>query len=234
MALASSILAFPSFDDFAHTAKAFIEKYSSNSKVVNGKVDEEQIGAGRTNQGWEWREAKHKVSTPLHASCWIRADGKWTKGHGYLYRRVTRYVKMNRQSTKPADAEQLVDSSDDEDDEDGLEEEEQDESSRLISRKKKQNPSDKGSSAKDGTDRNEREEIEEQDEETGEVVKISVEHHIIHSKTYHCPQLLLRAWDGGKFLSTCFISHIPPVLFSPSFPTSTLPAFPVTPPWLSG
>jgi ABC-type maltose transport system permease subunit len=34
------------------------------------------------------------------------------------------------------------------------------------------------------------------------IEKVSVEHHIVYSKTYHVPQLLIRAWDERELFGT--------------------------------
>lgn len=184
---------------------------------------------GRIGVGNGEKPVKKCVSLSDKQSERSDAYGQWSKGQGYMYRRVTRYIKMNAKHVRPADVEQVVDSSEDESggEENSDLEEGEDESSRLIrppgiqshrmtsmqadgTSRRNERQSRRAKNQETGSREigaSQRDNVEQRDSDSeeevhggghGEVKKITVEHHIVHSKTYHCPQLLLRAWNEGE------------------------------------
>ncbi|WWD19045.1 hypothetical protein CI109_103503 [Kwoniella shandongensis] len=97
--------AFEDHEEFEKACKALIEKYE--------KVEEGELGAGRTNRGWEWKEHK------------------WSPHQGYLYRKVTRH--LDQPQPVPTSAQDLPTQGDeDEEDEGAGLEEIEDESVALL------------------------------------------------------------------------------------------------------
>ncbi|ORX38545.1 hypothetical protein BD324DRAFT_621300 [Kockovaella imperatae] len=156
-------VSFETHEDFELAAKAFIERYKGH-----GSADP---GPSRTNRGWRWQEHPKKG----------------VRHHGYLCRRMTRYVEMINSSkfTHDNDNEDHDDESPLEGNDDSENEEEDEDPSehRHLIRKTA------GSTRSDRHDppavmTNKRE-------------KIEIEQHIVYSRTYRVPQLLIRAWDSN-------------------------------------
>ena len=134
---------------------------------------------------------------------------KWTKKQGYLCRTTARYIKPEEGPTQveEGDIERLVES--DGESNDGLEED--DEQSRLLPRQRAPSRSSKSKEGKEngmdfkygpGLTIN----LADKGSDESQRVKISVEHHITYSWTYHCPQLLNRAWNESESYSSSQVS----------------------------
>ncbi|KAK8854807.1 hypothetical protein IAR55_003546 [Kwoniella newhampshirensis] len=182
--------AFEDHESFEKACKALIKKYE--------KVDGRELGAGRTNRGWEWKEHK------------------WVPHQGYLYRKITRHLDQPSSSSSsgpshPTTPSQTTFPEDRVEDEgEGLEDEE-----------------DEGAAPLAPPDSNVQQSIPEGQTRglTTKKSRVDVEQHIVFSKTYRVPMFCFRAWDEtGAPLSVISLLNNLKILHPPPSSTTLHPA----------
>lgn len=214
------MLAYPTQSEFERAAKAFIDKY----KDVQG----EEVGPSRTNRGWEWKESQHKVGLSGKITKQRSGtDAQWTQGGGYLYRKLTRHVRISRDEQDVLEAEREETNQALEDDEDAVvatASEPTETTSLLPAQPARANGNGNGNGKLSKSQKKKKNKKNKQRQtptppsgpqaqqpyggqkgassngigKAEHVEKIEVEHNIIYSKTYHVPQLLIRAWNSSE------------------------------------
>lgn len=153
--------------------KALVDKYCLTK--------EGEVGPGRTNKGWEWRE--HKVRHRQKLCKVVDVDGplsQFVAHQGYLYRRIVRYAPSTLFSYPLGQTHSDQSFNQTNEDEEDLEDAED---SALLP--------------------------QQQDVSRSTRVKIEIEQYIVYSKTYRVPMYCFRAWDEGKrdFLHLMILTH---------------------------
>lgn len=129
-----------------------------------------EVGPGRTNKGWEWKEHKVSHRQKLYKVIDVyRSLSQFVPHQGYLYRRIVRYVPSTLVNYPLGQTELDQSANQTNDDEEDLEDAED---SALLP--------------------------QQQDVSRSTRVKIEIEQYIVYSKTYRVPMYCFRAWDEGK------------------------------------